>query len=208
MYSRQWGKINTEPAPIGALSQCCTHTTLFMESFLKKEAKFRLQQLRGWVIRSGFAWITTAFLLWPLVSTLWGTSQGIRPPFHYCRDPNLLLSSINIAFIHWWRGWMVESPSLQVPKSHQSRMLQEPWLIPLRPNPSKEIIVETSEERGLSHPRQDFSRCVLLVTFRRRIQRQSQVVSSFDWLIINDYWLWFHSCYWLWCWVMSSLTDI
>ena len=107
MYSRQWGKINTEPAPIGALSQCCTHATLFMESFLKNEAKFRLQQLRGRVMRSGFNWITMAFLLWPLVSTLWGTSQGIRPPFHYCRNPNLLLS-INIAIFHWWRGWMVE----------------------------------------------------------------------------------------------------
>ena len=101
-------KINTEPAPIGTLSQLGTRANLLMEIFLKKEAKFWLQQLRGWVIRSGFDWTTTAFLLWPLVSTLWGTSQGIRPPFHYCRDHNLLLSSINIAFIHWWRGWMVE----------------------------------------------------------------------------------------------------
>ena len=40
-------KINTEPAPVGALSQLSTRANLLMESFLKKEAKFRLQQLRG-----------------------------------------------------------------------------------------------------------------------------------------------------------------
>ena len=105
-------KTNTEPAPAGALSQLSTCANLLMESFLKKEAKFQLQQLRGWVIRSGFHWITTAFLLWPLVSTLWGTSQGIRPLFHYCRDPNLLFSSINIAIFHWCasgrNSWMAE----------------------------------------------------------------------------------------------------
>ena len=79
---------------------------------------------------------------------------------------------------------MVESPSLQVPKSHQSLMLQEPWFIPLRPNPSKEIIVETFEERGLSHPRQDFSRRVLLATLRRRIQCQ-RYCCILLWLIID-----------------------
>ena len=40
-------KINTEPAPIGALSQLSTHANLLLEIFLKKEAKFRLQQLHG-----------------------------------------------------------------------------------------------------------------------------------------------------------------
>ena len=40
-------KINNEPAPIGALSQLSTRATLLLEIFLKKEAKFRLQQLRG-----------------------------------------------------------------------------------------------------------------------------------------------------------------
>ena len=77
--------------------------------------------------------------------------------------------------------------SLQVPKSHPSLMLQEPWFIPLRPNPSKDIIVETFEERGLSHSRQAISRRVLLVTLRRRIQRQNLVV-IFLWLI-NNKWL-------------------
>ena len=102
-------KINTEPALVDTLSQWATHTNLFMEFFLKKEAKFRLQQLRGWVMRSSFDWITMAFLLWLLVSTLWGTSQGIRPPFQYCRDPNLLLSSINIAIFHWCVDWTCSS---------------------------------------------------------------------------------------------------
>ena len=63
--------------------------------------------------------------------------------------------------------------SLQVPKSHQSLMLQEPWFIPLRPNLSNQLIVETSEERGLSHPRQASLRRVPLATLRRRIQRHS-----------------------------------
>ena len=40
-------KINTEPAPIGALSQLGTRANLLKEIFLKKEVKFRLQQLRG-----------------------------------------------------------------------------------------------------------------------------------------------------------------
>ena len=77
--------------------------------------------------------------------------------------------------------------SLQVPKSHQSLMLQEPWFIPLRPNPSKEIVVETSEERGLSYPWQASSRRVPLATLRRRIQRQGYGCILL-WLI-NDKWL-------------------
>ena len=40
-------KINIEPVPVGALSRLSTHANLFMEIFLKKETKFRSQQLRG-----------------------------------------------------------------------------------------------------------------------------------------------------------------
>ena len=129
-------KINIEPMPIGALSQLSTRATLLLEIFLKKEAKFRLQQLRGWVSRSGFDWITTAFLLWSLVSTIWGTSQRIRPPFHYCRDPNLLLYSINIAFIHWWRGGRAEGLNGWVSKSlHSLKYAARALIVLIVPNP-------------------------------------------------------------------------
>ena len=40
-------KINTEPSPVGALSQLSTHTKLFMQCFLKIDVEVPFQPPRG-----------------------------------------------------------------------------------------------------------------------------------------------------------------